>query len=66
MEVIVVTSAVLARAAQPMPTALGTLDAMHLATVLLWRERAADLVMATHDAGLAKAARASGLRDVGA
>jgi hypothetical protein len=56
----------LARASQPMPTELGTLDAIHLNTALLWRERrAADLVMATHDIALGTAARASGLRVVG-
>jgi len=58
--------AVLKRAAQPLPTALGTLDAIHLSTALLWQElRGADLVMATHDQALATAARASGLRVIG-
>jgi hypothetical protein len=33
---------VLSRASEPMPTPLGTLDAIHLATALVWRERAAD------------------------
>jgi hypothetical protein len=57
---------VLSRAAQPFPTPLGTLDAVHLATALLWREtRGEDLVMATHDRDLALAARASGLRTIG-
>jgi predicted nucleic acid-binding protein len=66
MDVVELTRPVLARAAQPLPTALGTLDAIHLATALLWRERTgADLVMATHDGPLATAARASGLRVVG-
>ncbi|MCP9448550.1 MAG: PIN domain-containing protein [Nitrospira sp.] len=60
------TRPVLARASQPLPTALGTLDAIHLATALLWKERCAtDLVMATHDDALALAARASGMRVVG-
>ena len=45
----------------------GTLDAIHLATAMLWRERTgADLVMATHDTALATASRASGLRVIGA
>jgi predicted nucleic acid-binding protein len=58
--------AVLKRAAQPLPTSLGTLDAIHLSTALLWKElRGADLVMATHDQVLATAARASGLRVIG-
>jgi predicted nucleic acid-binding protein len=58
---------VLSRAAQPLPTELGTLDAIHLATALLWRESAAvELMMATHDTALAVAARACGLRVLGA
>lgn len=67
LEVVELTRPVLARASQPLPTALGTLDAIHLATALLWKDRSgADLVMATHDDALATAARASGLRVLGA
>jgi uncharacterized protein len=67
VEVVAPTPPVLARAAQPLPTELGTLDAIHLASALAWREEAgADLVMATHDMALATAARASGLLVVGA
>jgi predicted nucleic acid-binding protein len=63
MEIVELTRPVLTRAAQPLPTALGTLDAIHLATALLWKERTgADLVMATHDGTLATATKASGLR----
>jgi predicted nucleic acid-binding protein len=66
LDVVEVDSVVLDRAAQPMPTELGTLDAIHLATALLWRETAGtDLVMATHDAALGLAARAYGLPVVG-
>jgi predicted nucleic acid-binding protein len=66
VEVVELTRPVLARASQPMPTALGTLDAIHLATALLWKDRSAtDLVLATHDGALATAARASGLRVLG-
>ncbi|HEX6137263.1 MAG TPA: PIN domain-containing protein [Casimicrobiaceae bacterium] len=66
MEIIEITHPVLARASQPLPTALGTLDAIHLATALLWKERAAKpLSMATHDHALALAARSSGLPVVG-
>jgi predicted nucleic acid-binding protein len=66
MEVVEVTRTVLARAAQPLPTTLGTLDALHLATALLWREQSgAELFLATHDAALARAARASGFAVVG-
>jgi predicted nucleic acid-binding protein len=66
LTVIEPTRPILARAAQPLPIALGTLDAIHLATALLWRERSdADLVMATHDAALGLAARAVGFRVIG-
>ncbi len=66
MEISEVTRVVLARASQPMPTILGTLDAIHLSTALLWQERKGpDLVFATHDRALARAARASGLRTIG-
>ncbi len=60
------TKVVLNRASQPFPTPLGMLDAIHLATALLWREqRGEELVMATHDAALSTAARACGLPVVG-
>lgn len=66
LEVVAVTATVLARAAQPLPTELGTLDAIHLATALLWWEHSGgDLVMATHDLLLATAARACGLPVIG-
>lgn len=54
------------RAAGPMPTALGTLDAIHLATAMeLAARRAPAIVVATHDRQLARAARSSGLDAVG-
>jgi uncharacterized protein len=57
---------ILRRAAQPLPTSLATLDAIHLATAMLWQEEHREpLVMATHDAALATAARASGLSVIG-
>ncbi|WP_447600258.1 PIN domain-containing protein [Nitrospira sp. Nam80] len=66
MEMVDPTRPILSRAAQPLPTALGTLDAIHLATALLWRERGhAGLVIATHDEALATASKASGFRVVG-
>lgn len=66
LELVDVEAAVLERAAQPMPTALGTLEAIHLATALLWKEMTrADLVMATHDGALALGAQAHGLSVVG-
>ena len=67
MEVLDLSPAVLRRAAAPMPTQLTTLDALHLATALLWCESTGEsLTMATHDAALALAARAYGLPVVGA
>lgn len=66
LELVAVTRPVLARAAQPMPLPLGTLDALHLATALLWSEmREQELLMTTHDRALANAARAMGLRVIG-
>lgn len=66
MEIIDLTRPILTRAAQPFSTALGILDAIHLATALVWREgKQEGLVMATHDTALAVAARASGFRVVG-
>lgn len=67
LEVVDIDSVVLDRAAQPMPTELGTLDAIHLATALLWKEMSGeDPTMATHDGALAIAAEAHGFRVVGA
>jgi hypothetical protein len=44
-----------------MPLPLGTLDAIHLATALIWRDRVGPLSeMATHDTALGSAARAFG------
>ena len=49
-----------------MPTELGTLDVIHLATALLWSDMTSlPLVMATHDVALAIAAKAHGLTVVG-
>jgi predicted nucleic acid-binding protein len=67
LELIEIDETVLDRAAQPMPTELGTLDAIHLASALLWREASGrDLAMATHDRALALGAQAHGLRVLGA
>lgn len=65
-EVVEVTRAILSRAGQPSPTSLGTLDALHLASALLWREKMGkNLVLATHDDALALGGRAHGLRVIG-
>lgn len=66
LEIVEIDAAIIDRAAQPMPTELGTLDAIHLATALLWREStSAELVMATHDTALGLGALAHGLAVVG-
>ena len=66
LAVVEIGRTVLDRAAQPLPTTLGTLDAIHLATAQLWRETTRTaLTMATHDATLATAARALGMPTVG-
>lgn len=66
LELIEIDSIVLDRAAQPMPTELGTLDAIHLASALLWREAVEiDPVMVTHDGALGLAAQAHGFKVLG-
>lgn len=57
---------VLERAAEPFPTMLGSLDAIHLASALLAREIFDGLSLATHDRELALAARAVGFQVHGA
>ena len=61
-----ITRTVLRRASLPMPTAVKTLDAVHLASALILHERIkARLVFATHDAQQALAARALGFDCIG-
>lgn len=66
LELVEVDTIVLERAAQPMPTELGTLDAIHLASALLWKDATGvEPVMATHDGALGLAAQAHGLKVLG-
>jgi predicted nucleic acid-binding protein len=66
LELIEIDAAVLDRAAQPMPTELGTLDAIHLSSALLWQEvTGKQLMMATHDRALAFGAQAHGMGILG-
>jgi predicted nucleic acid-binding protein len=66
LELVEVDRAVLHRAAQPMPTELGTLDAIHLASALSWKDEfGLDPAMATHDKALGLAAQAHGLKVLG-
>jgi predicted nucleic acid-binding protein len=57
--------AVLARAADPFPTLVRTLDALHLASATFIRVRYGGLRFATHDRELAAAARALGFAGIG-
>ena len=58
LELVEVDSLVLNRAAQPMPMELGTLDAIHLASAFLWKDKLGlGLIMATHDIALESAAK---------
>jgi predicted nucleic acid-binding protein len=55
------SKAILGRAGGPLGGALGTLDAIHLVTAMLWSEYSGeDIVFLTHDRQLANAARANG------
>jgi predicted nucleic acid-binding protein len=61
IDLVLLRPALLSRASEPMPLATGTLDAVHLATALTWRERMGPLQqMATHDTALGAAARTFG------
>jgi predicted nucleic acid-binding protein len=66
VDLVLVRGPVLARAGDPLPLPLGTLDAIHLASALVWRDRSGHVpTIATHDAALARAAGAHGLPVVG-
>ena len=66
IDLVLLRPPVLSRASEPMPMPLGTLDALHLATALIWRDRMGERpVMATHDAALGVAARAFGFDVLG-
>ena len=66
VEVVDIARPILRRASEPFPIPLGTLDAIHLATAIAWRDAStADVVMATHDKALATAARSVGLKVIG-
>lgn len=57
---------VVERASLPMATVVKTLDALHLATAMLIRERIeAQMIFATHDPQQARAARALGFDCIG-
>lgn len=61
IDLVLLRPPVLSRASDPMPVPLGTLDAIHLATALVWRDRIGSLSeIVTHDSTLGAAARAFG------
>lgn len=61
IDLVLLRPPVLRLAAEPLATPLGTLDALHLATARIWRDRMGDpLVVVTHDEALGLAARAYG------
>lgn len=61
IDLVLLRAPVLSRASEPLPTPLGTLDAVHLATALIWRDRMGPLsIVATHDTALGLAARSFG------
>lgn len=61
IDLVLVRPPVLSRASEPLPMPLGTLDALHLATALIWRDRIGSLpTIATHDTALGLAARSFG------
>jgi predicted nucleic acid-binding protein len=67
IDIIAMPEPIMRRASEAMPTVVGTLDAIHLATALeLARHLQSSITIATHDAQLARAARASGLSVLGA
>jgi predicted nucleic acid-binding protein len=66
MTILAVTDEVLERAGAPMPTIVGTLDGIHLATALLLKESPHRVThFLTHDTQLGRAARASGFVVIG-
>lgn len=61
-DIVTLDRRILRRAAEPMPTTLGTLDAIHVATALALRRGASSLAVTTHDDAMRTAARALGFR----
>ena len=60
LELVGLEPAILDRAADPFPTSLLTLDALHLATALAIRDDVPSMAFATHDQSLGMAAAAMG------
>ena len=66
IEIIPIHNEILNRASQPFSVTLGTLDAIHLSSAMLYRERLnTDLLFCTHDKSLSNAAKAVGFEVLG-
>jgi len=66
-KLIAIDDDVLERAERAFSEPLKTLDAIHLATAIIWRDQnLSDLAFATHDDKLARAAQAAGFEVLGA
>lgn len=66
IDLVLLRQGILNRAGDPLPIPVGTLDAIHLATALVWRERSQQpMTIATHDRTLGLVARAYGLPVLG-
>ena len=66
IEWIHLTEMILERAGRPLGVSLGTLDAIHLVSAQLWKEnRGKNLIFATHDNELGKAAEVFGFSVLG-
>lgn len=61
IELVALDGQILDRAADPFPTSLKTLGALHLATALAIRPQVPSMVLATHDGELGLAASSMGL-----
>ena len=66
LDLVALDPAVPVFSAEPFPTALGTLDAIHLSRALMTCDRYPDLVCATHERAVATGGGAVGFRVVGA
>jgi predicted nucleic acid-binding protein len=66
IDLVLLRPVILNRAGDPLPIPVGTLDAVHLATALVWRERSQrPVTIATHDTTLGVVAQAYALPVIG-
>jgi hypothetical protein len=63
MYILAMTSSIKRRAAEPFPTVIGTLEALHVSTAMAWREMALseDFALFTYDNQMAICAKALGI-----